>query len=741
VVRQEGDACEASLLLDGIRCAACITLIERFVARQPGVASIAVNFATRRARLKWDSARTKLSHILRAIAALGYRAYPYDRELRETLAKREWRGLLLRASLALLAMMQVMMFAVPAYVSDDGIEPQYRQLLGYASLVLTLPVVLYCAAPFFAGAWRSLRQHSLGMDVPVSLGIAAAFAASAWSTLTGSGAPVYYDSITMFVALLLVARLFEWRARQKSAEALESIARTAPDVARRLVEFPATRSAETIAAAQLREGDHVEIAAGDAIPADGVVVEGRSSVEEAILTGESWPRPRGIGDRVLAGSINRESPLIVRITAAGAATTVASLGRLVEHLAQERPRAAVLADRAAVWFVAALLALVGIAASWWSIADSTKVLPVVIAMLVASCPCALSLATPAVFAAAAGGLARRGIVVLKGEAIEAMAYVTHVVLDKTGTVTNGSPRLVKVTPLREHDAAQCIAMASALEAGSQHPLAVALRAQAHLPLVARNVAAIAGSGVTGSIDGRQYRLGRPVWVWGVRGSVPTGRSAPDAIVVALGDEAGPVALLEFRDDIRSGARELVRSLKGAGLQVLMLSGDRIETVRHVASELGIDLYQAGATPDDKCATIERLQRLNARVAMVGDGINDAPSLARADVSLCLGSAATLTQWTADVVVLGHDLHGLVDVLRTARRTLQVMRMNIGWALAYNLVAIPLAAFGYLTPVVAAAGMSLSSMFVVGNALRLLHQGRDTRPRDTAAAHPAPALAH
>jgi Cu2+-exporting ATPase len=326
---------DIALLLDGMRCGACVWLLETFLQRQPGVRSASVNFATRRAQVRFDGGETGLRDLLAAVAHIGYRAYPYDPRRREALVRRESRSLLLRMSLALLAMMQVMMFAVPAYISADGVDPEYQALMNWASLVLTLPVMLYSAAPFFVGAWRDLRARRPGMDVPIALGISAAFIASAYATLTSKGA-VYFDSVTMFVALVLVARMLELRVREKAGDALESIAREMPQMADRLDRYPNSHACDTVPAADVQPGAFVRIAAGASVPVDGMIVEGRSSVEEAVLTGESWPRAKGVGDAVMAGSVNRESPLIVRVTSAGTSTTLAALSRLVERAADER---------------------------------------------------------------------------------------------------------------------------------------------------------------------------------------------------------------------------------------------------------------------------------------------------------------------------------------------------------------------------------------------------------------------
>ncbi len=711
---------EISLLLEGIRCGACVWIIEKYLQQRPGVTEVSVNFATRRARVRWDTRITQIPELLRAIVSIGYRAYPYDPQRREALARRQSRALLSRMAIAVLAMMQVMMFAVPAYISADGVEREYQTLLDWASLVLTLPVVFYSATPFFSGAWRDLRSRRLGMDLPVALGIAAAFAASAWATLTAQGA-VYFDSVTMFVALLLVARWFELRARQKAGDDIEALARDLPPTGIRLRGYPATLDAETVAAAHLLAGDVIRIATAAVVPADGEVLAGRSSVEEALLTGESWPRVKARGDKVLAGSINRESPLIVRVTAAGGSTALAALSRLVDRAASQKPRIGRLADNVAGWFVGALLAVAaGTALIWWQV-DATRALMITFAVLVVSCPCALSLATPAVLAAAAGALGRRQILAVRTDALETLARVTHVVLDKTGTLTEGRVRVVAVTTLGRCDAAQCQSLAAALEEGSVHPVAIALRAAGTAAHVATNIAAVTGCGVEGIIAGRRYRCGRPEWVMQIHAS-PLPPAAdhvePEHTAVALADEHGWLAWMTFGDTLRPSARGLVDQLRRLGIKVSLVSGDRVATARQVAEAVGIHDWHGDAMPEDKRLFIRSLQAQGEVVAMVGDGINDAPSLAQADVSLSLGSAAALTQWTADVVVLGNDLERVGTAIKTARRTFRVIRQNLAWAFGYNAIAIPLAATGHVSPLAASLGMSVSSLIVVGNALRL-----------------------
>jgi len=740
VITLDGELCEASLLLEGIRCAACTWLVERYLERRPGVEDVRVNFATRRASVRWNARETTLAEVLRAIAAIGYRGHPYDPDRREALMQRERRSLLLRTGIALLFSMQVMMLALPAYFSVDGVEAEFATLMGWASLVLTLPVIAYSATPFFKGALRDLAMRRAGMDVPVALGIGGAFVASAWATLSGSGA-VYYDSVTMFVALLLVARLFEQRARQKAGDAIEAIAHDVPAAVLRLPDYPDAQRRETVAVASLRVGDHLCVPAGATVPADGEVVDGRSSVEEALLTGESWPRAKTPGDTVLAGSINGGSPLIVRVSAAGQGTALAALTRLVERASNTRPRVARLADKVAAGFVAALLVLAGGAGLVWWYLDPSRALAVTFAILVVSCPCALSLATPAALASAAASMGRRQILAVRADALETLSRVTHVVLDKTGTLTTGRVELISLAPLGAHDAAQCLAIASALQLGVSHPIAAALRARVEPSFLARDVVAVAGHGVEGTIAGRRYRCGRPEWVGEMHEApIPASvrQSAADETPVALGDADGWLAWLTFGDTLRPSAAALVASLKRMGIAVSLVSGDRWHTVRQVADAVGIADFRANARPEEKRAIVASLQRQGAIVAMVGDGINDAPSLAQANVSLALGSAASLTQWTADVVALGDDLSRIADAFTGSRRVFRVIRQNLAWALVYNLIAIPLAAVGYLTPFAAALGMSLSSVLVVGNALRLLGDHRAVAVRATRAVPAIPA---
>ena len=733
---------EVSLLLDGLTCGACVWLVESWLAREPGVVEAGVNFATRRARVVWRDGETTLDRVIAAIAAIGYRAHPYDPARREALARAERRTLIVRTGVALLAMMQVMMFSVPGYLSDEGVAAEHQRLLDWASLVMTIPVVAWSAWPFFAGAWRDLARRRLGMDVPVALGLAAAFGASAWSTL-GPGGPVYYDSVTMFVALLLSARLVELATRQRAGEAIERAARALPATAERYEAWPGASTA-TVDASTLAPGDHVLVRAGATVPADGVVADGAALVEEAMLTGESWPHARGTGDRVLAGSVTRDRPLVVRVTAAGEATELAAVMRMVDLAASARPRVARLADRAAAVFVAGLLALAAATAIAWFAIDPSRVLPVSFALLVVSCPCALSLATPAALAAAAGALGRRGVVLARPDALEALARVTHVAFDKTGTLTEGVVRLAGMRAFGGVDEAEALAIAAALESRSEHPIARAIvGAAGGEARSADDVSQVPGQGVTGTVAGRRWRLGRIDFVAEVAGPAPAavGAFAQEAggraSVVALGDERGFVAACALGDELRPGARAAVARLAALGVSTSVLSGDRQASADAFAEAAGIPRARGDLAPEAKREAVAALQREGAVVAMVGDGINDAPSLAQAQVSASLAGATPIAQWTSDVVVLAGGLDRIADAIAQARRTLLVVRQNLAWATVYNAIAIPAAALGWVTPLVAAAGMSVSSLVVVVNAARLARVPRSAAPAGDAAGSARP----
>ncbi|MDR2837146.1 MAG: heavy metal translocating P-type ATPase, partial [Azonexus sp.] len=529
---------EASLLLEGITCSACIWLNERHLGKLAGVTAVDINYATRRARVRWDESKIRLSDILAAIAAIGYRAYPYDAAKNEELSRKERRDAMWRLWVAGFGMMQVMMYAFPVYIANGEMTADIESLMRWASLVLTLPVVFYSAAPFFRNAWRDLKLRRLGMDVPVAIGVGSAFVASLWATFAQRG-EVYFDSVTMFVFFLLGGRYLEMTARQKALGVTEALAKLLPAFAQKLPNFPADRAAEQRVVADLQPGDYVLVRPGDIVPADGRVVEGQSCADEALLTGESKPVAKAPGDAVTGGSINAESPLVVRVEQVGESTRLSAIVNLMERAALEKPRIVDLADRIAAYFVAALLAVAVLVAIGWYWVDPDKALWITVSVLVVTCPCALSLATPVALTVAAGVLARDGLLVTRGHAIETLARATHFVFDKTGTLTSGRMRLIAAETFGHLSHAQALAVAAALEQNSEHPVATALRhaAAGEIP-DAVEARAEPGQGIEACVAGRRYRIGRPDYVLAAAGTPPpllAGWLDSGDTIIALGD--------------------------------------------------------------------------------------------------------------------------------------------------------------------------------------------------------------
>jgi Cu2+-exporting ATPase len=725
-VRQVGEReREATLILEGITCAACIWLNEQHLSRLPGVLSAEVNYTTRRARVRWDPQTIKLSQILAQVAAIGYRAWPATSVAAEETRKRETRAALWRVFVAGFGMMQVMMYALPAYFAADGtMSEDIRLLMRLASLVLTIPVVSYSAAPFFRAAWRDLARRRLGMDVPVALGIAVAFIASVIATFTG-GAEVYFDSITMFVFFLLCGRYLEMRARQKAARSLEYLDKALPLVAHRLASssYPGSMESEDVPAVSLRRGDLVVVRPGESFPADGSIVAGDTESDESLLTGESRPVRRRVGAQVTGGAVNRLSPVVVRIERVGEETRVSAIRRLVERGSAQRPRISELTDRIAGWFVAAVIAVAAGSALYWLRVDAARALWVAVAVLVVTCPCALSLATPAALAVAVGKLARRGVVATRGHTLEALAETTHVVFDKTGTLTEGQLVLSALHCMSSESRERCLALAAALERSSEHPVAAALQTVASSDQIdaVADLRNVPGAGVEGTVAGTRYRIGRHAFVSALAGAAVSRPVSESQMVtrVWLGRDGEWLACLEFSDRLRPEAEAVVRRLRDSGRQVVILSGDALPAVHAVARRLRVENFEAGLSPEDKQARVQALQHAGACVAMVGDGVNDAPVLAQAQLSVAMGSGALMTQAAADMVLVSGRLRGLLDALAIAEQTRRIVRQNLAWALAYNVVALPLAVAGLVTPWMAGIGMASSSLLVVLNALRLV----------------------
>ena len=713
-VAVHGDVREIVVALEGVRCAACAWLVERVLAGTAAVASAEVNPATARLRLEWRPSEAKLSEVFAPLVALGY--VPCLPSLGDAAGRAERRTALKRLAVAGLGAMQSMMFAEALYFGDGGgMAIETREFFRVVGLVVSTPVVFYAGWPFLRGAVAELSLRRPGMDVLVASTVLLAWLASVIETVRG-GPVVYFDAAVMFVFLLLATRELEATARRRAGAALAVLARSRPARARRI----AADGIEDVAVAALRAGDRVRVAVGEAVPADGFVRGARGWVSEAVLTGEPRALVREPGERVLAGSICIERPFELEVSATGGDTALAQVARLAERAAAQRPRAARVAEAVASRVVVALVAVCALVAIAWWFVDPSRIVPVTLAVLAVTCPCALSLAVPAAHAAAQSALTQRGVLVLDPDALERLATIDTIAFDKTGTLTEGRARLLAVDA-PEIGAPRALAIAAALERDIVHPAAAALRAAASgAGLLAGDVEAKPGQGVSGSVEGVRYRIGAAAWAGGATGEPRIVLAGPD----------GPLAWFTIDDRLREDARSAVASFRGAGVETRLWSGDASARVASVAEACGVEVAEGALSPDGKLARLVAERARGRRVAMVGDGVNDAPVLAGADVSFALGDGSALAHASAGFVVVGARLGAAAAAHRIARRTRRIVRQNLAWALAYNTLALPFAALGFAPPWLAAVGMSLSSLVVTANALRLARPPTDERTAAT-----------
>ena len=727
-VHEQDELSEVSLILEGIVCAACVWLNERHLQALPGVVDVNINYSNHRALVRWDNSKISLSEILESISRIGYLAHPYDPDRQQRIIEKERKQQLRRLGLAGVLGMQVMILAVALYTGEWwGMDEAFRGFFRWTSLLMTIPVLVFASRVFFTSALRDLKQKRAGMDVPVSLGIGIAFTASVAHTITGSG-EIYFDSVVMFTFFLLTARYFEMTARKRSTEATEALVSLQPAVAAKLVRVDGRDEEHAVPVAELEAGDRVLVRPGDTIPADGIIESGASGVDESLITGESMPITKTSGDDVIGGSINSESPLIISITHVGADTVLAAIQRLLDKAQSEKPALAQLADRIASKFVLAILTIASLVAIFWIMQGSESWLPITVATLVVTCPCALSLATPTAITAASGQLAKLGLLPARGHALETLAHVTHFVFDKTGTLTVGNIRLAGTQTFGDLSAEDCLHIATALEAQSEHPIAKSfIHACPHTSRQASNVSNTPGNGMTGTVDDRQWFLGKAGFItqhcsdaFNIDDS-----SGQTQVILATSDRVHAVFTLE--DEIREDAVELIDNLKRIGKSVILLTGDNLSTAQHIADATGIDEFHANLRPEDKLEFIKALQKDGAIVSMTGDGVNDAPVLAGADVSIAMGSGSQLAAASADFILLSNRISTIYSGYHLCVATLSIIRQNLMWAISYNILAVPAAAMGYIQPWLAAIGMSASSLVVVLNALRLSkQQGLGTR---------------
>jgi P-type Cu2+ transporter len=710
---------QANLLLEGISCAACGWLIETHCQKNPAIKSVIVNMSTHRCTLVWSPSLSPLSLLLASFEKMGYRPRPATDDQQQQFIKKENRTALIRLGVAGFGMMQAMMVAVGIYT---GATEMWLDVLRWLSMLAATPVVFFSSAPFFKAAWHSIRSRQLIMDLPVALAIGLAYAASVWATMMGAG-EVYFESVSMFAFFLLLGRHIEQRARHRNRLAFGNLAQLMPLTACCVTQQNGGETLNNISLRELAVNDLVLVKAGDTFPCDGLVVEGESDVVEAIVTGESIPLHKKIGDRVIAGTLNGQSALRVRVTAVGGATQLSGIERLAIQAALEKPKQVVMADKIARFFVARLLVVcLGVFLFWW-FKDSSRAFWITLSVLVVTCPCALALAMPAALSAATANLRQRGFLVARGHVIETLSNITHIIFDKTGTLTEGKFCISEVVVAEGFSRAPALAIAAALERDSSHPIALAFK-----PFTTERVASdtkqFVALGVEGKVDHEMYRLGALAFCNGIIRdnalNFPLNLSAPDEhkLWLLLCNSKGAIAWFGLEDAVRPSAQKAIAELQFMGIVIQVLSGDKYKRVENIALPLGITQFAGELTPSDKLAQLNLTQLAGEKVMMVGDGINDVPVLAGADISVAIAASSDLTQTRADAVLLSNQLTVLPDAIRIAVRTRRIIKQNLFFSLAYNFVALPLAAMGYVPPWAAAIGMTMSSLMVVMNALRL-----------------------
>ncbi len=699
---------ETKLLIEGITCSACIWLLEHHLASIPGVENVTVNLSLHTATIVYQADKVKISTLMLAILAVGYKAHPWRQDKQEALLEQENRQFIRRLAVAGIGTMQVMMYAIALY-AGAGTDEGFRDLLRWVSALLTTPVVFYAARPFFSAAWRDLNNRHPGMDLPVAIAIGGAYLASLWGTWHGTG-EVYFDSVNMFTFFLLVGRYLEMRARYRTSHSSRSLQSLLPESCLRLTSTGAT---ERIVPADLQPFDHIRVLPGESMPADGIVIAGISSINESTLTGEHMPVSRTVGDTVAAGTLNTENVLDIEVTRTGQNTRLAAISRLLEQAQSDKPAIARIADRVAGWFVGAVLLIATGVYYYWLRHEPEQALWITLSVLVATCPCALSLATPTALTTVTTYLQSKGFLVSRGHVLEGLSQITHVVFDKTGTLTKGQLSLQQIQVINHsRTEQQLLDIAAGLEGYSEHPIAGAFPSSS---LAFSDVLNITGQGVEGCYQAQIWRIGRAEFATPNRPPV-----APDAVHswLLLSADHQPQAWFALNDTLRPEAAAVVQELHRRGVQVELLSGDSQSVTEHIGQKVGIHICTGQATPDDKLKHIRQLQIQGANVMMVGDGVNDIPVLAAADISVAMNTASDLTRTHADALLLSGDLRQLPESIDKACQTRRTIRQNIAWAIGYNLLVLPLAAMGWLAPWMAAIGMSASSLIVVGNALRL-----------------------
>ncbi|MBE3760939.1 cadmium-translocating P-type ATPase [Vibrio parahaemolyticus] len=704
-VRNHDNVSEVTLSLEGVSCAACAWLIEKQVSSAKGLVSIRVNTTTNRALLAWDKTQVKLSELLSVIHKLGYKAAPFEADKQEASYHRMMKQYLYRLGIAGLATMQVMMLAVALYLEVFGdLEPEFKNYFRWVSLIFATPVLLYSALPFYLNAWRSIKGRTLGMDVPVSIALIFAYVASLVATVTEQG-EVFFESISMFTFFLLVGRFLEMRARRKAAAASGNLLKLIPAIA-------TTLDGEQIPVKTLKIGDRIRVLPGEHIPADGKVISGRIHIDESMLTGESVHVVKKEGDAVYAGTLNGDESFELEVTNSKADSMISNIVRLQDEAQHSKPKIAEVADVVARYFVGVILIISAGTWFYWHQTKPDDAFWIMLSVLVATCPCALSLATPTALTCATSRMGNFGILLRKGHVFETLCKVNHLVVDKTGTLTKGDIEISRTSTFKELSEAESLALASALEAHANHPIARSFTGFSNDEIIVTDVKNVIGSGIEGIWNGKTVKIGSSSFV------LDSSIKESNAIYLSINNEHA--ATFYYQDPIRKESQAFIQRFAEAGIKTTLLTGDSIQNAQPVADEIGIEHVIASAKPEDKLAYLKSLDSSDITM-MVGDGINDAPTLAGAHLSVAMGGGTDVAKASADMTLLGDNLEKLLEARLLALRTRKIIRENLAWSLGYNLLILPLAVTGLVAPYIAVVGMSASSIIVVSNSLRLLKE--------------------
>lgn len=706
VIEDSSGAYNLNLLVEGMHCPSCVAIIEGALKKQPGITQARLNLSTKRLKVEWKGEKKLGDKWVQTISDMGYRAVPFDQETSETSEAKEEKFLLKCLAVAGFASGNLMLFSIPMWTSD-GIEmgAATRNMFQWVQALIAMPAILYCGIPFYHSAWKALRKGHTNMDVPISVAVILATFMSLFETIT-HGQHAYFDSSVMLLFFLLIGRYLDARAKGKARGAAHDLLKMMTGFA--TLQHPGGKQ-ETIPLSEIKEGMVLSVAAGEKIGADGEVIKGASEIDTSLITGETMPQKVGVGAKLFAGTINISGPLCMRVTKAGERSLLSEIVRLMEHAEQSQARYVTIADRISGWYtpvVHLLAAATFLGWFFWGGASWQVALLYAATVLIITCPCALGLAVPVVQVLASGKLMRRGILIKSGSALERLAAITHVVFDKTGTLTLGKPELLGSYPETQWQ------LAASLAAHSKHPLSQAVSQAYKGELLALTPKEVPSCGLEAMYQGKRVRLGRRDWC-GV-----TAESQDELLELWLSVEGDTSIRFTFADILREDAKSVVETLQKAGLKTLLLSGDREAVVGAISEEVGIEEAEARLSPIDKCSRIETLKKQGAHVLMVGDGLNDAPSLASASVSMSPATALDITQNAADIVFQGNKLEPLLVAWNVAKFSQILVKQNFILAILYNVVAIPMAVAGQVTPLIAAIAMSSSSLVVIANAMRL-----------------------